>query len=73
MVETQVYEREKVSSTMINFLSHVIEFKNNESGAHILHVRNNHQYAASSAGEADRQIFSLRVGYSSDFDIVGAA
>lgn len=39
MVETQVYEREKVSSTMINFLSHVIEFKNNESGAHILHVR----------------------------------
>ncbi|MDD7308447.1 MAG: response regulator, partial [Eubacteriales bacterium] len=25
MVETQVYEREKVSSTMTNFLSHVIE------------------------------------------------
>ena len=39
MVESQVYQREKVSSTMINFLSHVIEFKNNESGAHILHVR----------------------------------
>ena len=39
LVEEQVYEREKTNNTMINILSHVIEYRNNESGQHILHVR----------------------------------
>ena len=39
LVEDQVYEREKNNSTMISILSHVIESRNNESGAHTLHVR----------------------------------
>ena len=39
LVEEQVYEREKTNNTMINILSHVIEYRNNESGLHILHVR----------------------------------
>lgn len=39
LVEERVYEREKTNNTMINILSHVIEYRNNESGLHILHVR----------------------------------
>lgn len=39
LVEEQVYEREKTNNTMINILSHVIEYRNNENGQHILHVR----------------------------------
>lgn len=39
LVEEQVYEREKTNNTMINILSHVIEYRNNESGLHLLHVR----------------------------------
>ena len=39
LVEEQVYEREKTNNTMINILSHVIEYRNTESGQHILHVR----------------------------------
>lgn len=39
LVEEQVYEREKTNNTMINILSHVIEYRNNESGQHILHMR----------------------------------
>ena len=38
LVEEQVYEREKTNNTMINILSHVIEYRNNESGQHILHL-----------------------------------
>ena len=39
LVEDQVYEREKTNSSIINILSQVIESRNNESGAHTLHVR----------------------------------
>ena len=39
LVEEQVYEREKTNSSIINILSQVIESRNNESGAHTLHVR----------------------------------
>lgn len=38
-VEEQVLNREKSNDNMINILSHVIEFRNHESGEHILHVR----------------------------------
>ncbi len=40
LVEDQVYEKERQSDLMIDILSHVMEFRNGESGLHILHVRN---------------------------------
>lgn len=39
MVDEQVYEKEKVSNTMISILSHIVEFRNNESGLHVVHIR----------------------------------
>ncbi len=39
MVEDQVYEKERQSDLMIDILAHVMEFRNGESGLHILHVR----------------------------------
>lgn len=39
MVAEQVYEKEKVSNTMISILSHIVEFRNNENGLHVVHIR----------------------------------
>lgn len=39
MVAEQVYEKEKASNTMISILSHIVEFRNNESGLHVVHIR----------------------------------
>ncbi len=39
MVEQQIYEKEQRSNQMIDILSHIVEFRNGESGLHILHVR----------------------------------
>ena len=39
MVAEQVYEKEKVSNTMISILSHIVEFRNKESGLHVVHIR----------------------------------
>ena len=39
MVENQVYEQERQNDMMIDILSHIMEFRNGESGLHILHVR----------------------------------
>ena len=39
LAEEQVYQREKANNAIINILSHVVESKNHESGAHLLHVR----------------------------------
>lgn len=39
MLENQIYEKERRSSIMVNILSHIVEFRNNESGLHIIHVR----------------------------------
>lgn len=38
MVAEQVYAREKSSRLMISILSHVVEFRNGETGLHILHI-----------------------------------
>ncbi len=38
LVSQQVYEKEKNNNLMINILSHIVEFRNGESGLHILHV-----------------------------------
>ncbi len=39
MVADQIYEKEKDSSLMINILSHIVEFRNGESGMHVLNVQ----------------------------------
>lgn len=38
MLSAQVYERERDNRLMIEILSHIVEFRNGESGLHILHV-----------------------------------
>ncbi len=38
LVNQQIYEREKNNDMMISILSHIVEFRNGESGLHILHV-----------------------------------
>ena len=35
LVEDQIYEKEKEQSLMINVLSHIVEFRNGESGLHV--------------------------------------
>lgn len=39
LVAEQIYEKEKNSSLMIDILSHIVEFRNGESGLHVLHIR----------------------------------
>ncbi len=38
MLSAQIYEKEKDNSLMIEILSHIVEFRNGESGLHVLHV-----------------------------------
>jgi len=38
LVADQVYEREKSGSLMIAILSHIVEFRNGESGCHVKHI-----------------------------------
>lgn len=39
MVADQIYEKERRSNLMIDILSHIVEFRNGESGLHVLRVR----------------------------------
>ncbi len=39
MVSDQIYERERQNALMINILSHIVEFRNGESGFHVIHIR----------------------------------
>lgn len=39
MVTDQIFKREKMSNLMITILSHIVEFRNGESGLHVLHIR----------------------------------
>ena len=39
LVADQIIEREKSNSMMITILSHIVEFRNGESGLHVLHVQ----------------------------------
>ena len=39
MVADQIYERERQNTLMIDILSHIVEFRNGESGLHVLHIR----------------------------------
>lgn len=38
LVEDQIYEKQKNQSLLINILSHIMEFRNGESGMHVLNV-----------------------------------
>lgn len=38
MVADQMYEREKSNTLMVAILSHIVEFRNGESGLHVLHI-----------------------------------
>lgn len=38
MVADQMYEREKSNTLMVSILSHIVEFRNGESGMHVLHI-----------------------------------
>lgn len=40
LLASQIYEKEKDNQTMIEILSNIVEFRNGESGLHVLHVRN---------------------------------
>lgn len=39
LVQSEIYEREKINNTMINVFSNIIELRNHESGSHTLHVQ----------------------------------
>ncbi len=39
IIEDQVDEKERFNSLMVDILSHIVEFRNGESGLHIQHVR----------------------------------
>lgn len=39
LVSEQIYEKEKSTNMMINILSHIVEFRNGESGLHVLHIK----------------------------------
>lgn len=38
LVAEQIYEKEKSNNLMIAILSHIVEFRNGESGMHVLHI-----------------------------------
>lgn len=38
MLSEQIYQKEKDNTLMIEILSHIVEFRNGESGMHVLHV-----------------------------------
>lgn len=39
LVAQQIYEKEKQSGLMVDILSHIVEFRNGESGLHVVHIR----------------------------------
>lgn len=39
LVYEQMYKREKDNQLMVSILSHIVEFRNGESGLHVLHIR----------------------------------
>lgn len=39
LITQQIYEKEKQSGLMVTVLSHIVEFRNGESGTHVLHIQ----------------------------------
>ena len=76
----QIYEKEKISDLMINIFSHIVEFRNGESGPHVLHIRtitevraDGDRGAAEPSGAEDRPLFADAGGHSADLECVRAA
>lgn len=44
MVADQIFEKEKRSSLMIDILSHIVEFRNGESGMHVINIHTITEY-----------------------------
>ena len=38
LVSDQIYEKERSNNLMVSILSHIVEFRNGESGLHVLHI-----------------------------------
>ena len=38
LVSDQVYEKEKNNMIMVSILSHIVEFRNGESGLHVVNI-----------------------------------
>ncbi|MGN0650398.1 MAG: HD-GYP domain-containing protein [Oscillospiraceae bacterium] len=38
IVADQIYEKEKNNNLMVSILSHIVEFRNGESGSHVIHI-----------------------------------
>lgn len=38
IVADQIYEKEKNNKLMVSILSHIVEFRNGESGSHVVHI-----------------------------------
>ena len=38
VVSDQIYEKERSNNLMVSILSHIVEFRNGESGMHVLHI-----------------------------------
>ena len=39
LVTNQIYEKEKNSQMLVGILSHIVEFRNGESGMHVIHIK----------------------------------
>lgn len=39
LVENQIYEKAKSGNMMVSILSHIVEFRNGESGLHVIHIK----------------------------------
>lgn len=53
LVADQIYEKEQQSSLMVDILSHIVEFRNGESGQHVLHIRTLTEFLLKYLGNKD--------------------
>ncbi len=51
MVADQIFEKEKRSSLMIDILSHIVEFRNGESGMHVINIHTITEYLLKNLGQ----------------------
>lgn len=55
MIMQSVYEKEKQSGLMVSILSHIVEFRNGESGAHVLHIQRITELLLKHLGNKDKR------------------
>ncbi len=58
---------------MINIFSHIVEFRNGESGPHVLHIRTITEVPLSRLVQKTDRHFADAGGYSADLECVRAA